>query len=108
MSHHKHNKVISELWSPRGGAYNVDGVLAIMVRGLEEELRARMSGELGGPPGVTNPTVDTYLILSREKKDTKVEGQFLLDEGAVAESIDMSRKSRRWLSKLFHRASNNM
>lgn len=97
--------VISELWSPRGGAYNVDGVLAIMVRGLEEELRARMSGELGGPLGVTNPTVDTSVLLSGEKKDTKVEGQFLVDDRAAAESIEMSRKNRRWRSKLFHRAS---
>jgi len=76
-----------------------------MVRGLEEELRARMSGELGGPLGVTNPTVDTSVLLSGEKKDTKVEGQFLVDDRAAAESIEMSRKNRRWLSKLFHRAS---
>jgi len=39
--------VIEELWKPRGGAYNIDGVLSIMIQGLEEELDARLSGELG-------------------------------------------------------------
>jgi len=34
-------QVIYELWNPFGGAYTVDVVLAKMVRGLEEELRAR-------------------------------------------------------------------
>jgi len=37
-------RVVGELWRPAGGAYNVDGVLGIMVRGLEEELQARQSG----------------------------------------------------------------
>ena len=37
-------QVVGELWRPAGGAYNVDGVLKTMVRGLEEELDARMSG----------------------------------------------------------------
>ncbi len=36
--------MVGELWRPAGGAYNVDWVLTVMVRGLEEELRARMSG----------------------------------------------------------------
>lgn len=37
-------RIVGELWRPAGGAYNVDGVLRVMVRGLEEELSARMSG----------------------------------------------------------------
>jgi hypothetical protein len=37
-------RVVGELWRPAGGAYNVDAVLSIMVRGLEKELQARMSG----------------------------------------------------------------
>lgn len=37
-------RVIHELWNPVGGAYNVDGVLAIMVRGLEAELQQRLQG----------------------------------------------------------------
>lgn len=32
------------MWRPAGGAYNVDGVLRVMVSGLEEELQARLSG----------------------------------------------------------------
>ena len=36
-------RVVGELWRPVGGAYNVDAVLATMVRGLEEELQLRMS-----------------------------------------------------------------
>ena len=36
--------VIRELWNPTGGAYNVDGVLVTMVRGLEEETQRRIEG----------------------------------------------------------------
>lgn len=38
-------RVVGELWRPAGGAYNVDSVLKIMVRGLEEELSARLAGK---------------------------------------------------------------
>ena len=38
-------RVVSELWRPAGGAYNVDGVLRVMVRGLEKELEARQQGK---------------------------------------------------------------
>jgi Protein of unknown function (DUF4239) len=37
-------RVVKELWRPAGGAYNVDAVLSTMVRGLEDELHARMAG----------------------------------------------------------------
>lgn len=37
-------RVVGELWRPAGGAYNVDNVLKVMVRGLEQELEARMQG----------------------------------------------------------------
>eukprot|EP00531_Pseudo-nitzschia_arenysensis_P010593 CAMPEP_0116136286 /NCGR_PEP_ID=MMETSP0329-20121206/11640_1 /TAXON_ID=697910 /ORGANISM="Pseudo-nitzschia arenysensis, Strain B593" /LENGTH=418 /DNA_ID=CAMNT_0003631137 /DNA_START=52 /DNA_END=1303 /DNA_ORIENTATION=- len=37
-------RVVKELWRPTGGAYNVDGVLRVMVRGLEKELEARQKG----------------------------------------------------------------
>eukprot|EP00613_Pedinella_sp_CCMP2098_P007157 CAMPEP_0171600602 /NCGR_PEP_ID=MMETSP0990-20121206/4426_1 /TAXON_ID=483369 /ORGANISM="non described non described, Strain CCMP2098" /LENGTH=380 /DNA_ID=CAMNT_0012162601 /DNA_START=76 /DNA_END=1218 /DNA_ORIENTATION=- len=36
--------VIRELWNPIGGAYNVDGVLQTMVRGLEQETNSRLAG----------------------------------------------------------------
>jgi hypothetical protein len=35
--------VVGELYVGRGGAYNVDSVLDVMVRGLEEELEGRMA-----------------------------------------------------------------
>ena len=38
-------RVVGELWRPAGGAYNVDAVLSVMVRGLEQELDERMSGK---------------------------------------------------------------
>lgn len=37
-------RVIGELYRPGGGAYNVDGVLNIMIKGLELELKERMAG----------------------------------------------------------------
>mmetsp|Transcript_4579 Transcript_4579/g.8832 ORF Transcript_4579/g.8832 Transcript_4579/m.8832 type:complete len:442 (-) Transcript_4579:44-1369(-) len=37
-------RVIGELYRPGGGAYNVDGVLSIMIKGLELELKERMAG----------------------------------------------------------------
>lgn len=36
-------RIVGELWRPAGGAYNVDAVLSVMVSGLEQELKARMS-----------------------------------------------------------------
>lgn len=36
--------VLAELWRPTGGAYSVDSVLRVMVRGLEMELEERMAG----------------------------------------------------------------
>lgn len=36
------NRVIAELWKPRGGAYSVDSVLKVMIRGLDEELKMRI------------------------------------------------------------------
>ena len=38
-------KVIGELYRPGGGAYNVDGVLNVMIRGLELELKERLAGD---------------------------------------------------------------
>ncbi|CAE8700882.1 unnamed protein product, partial [Polarella glacialis] len=37
-------RVIHELWTPVGGAYNVDGVLTVMIRGLQDELDQRLQG----------------------------------------------------------------
>ena len=34
--------VLGELWRTKGGAYNVDALLRVMVRGLQKELDERM------------------------------------------------------------------
>jgi hypothetical protein len=47
-------RVVGELWRPAGGAYNVDGVLRIMISGLEEELRGRISGSKAYHPATTS------------------------------------------------------
>eukprot|EP00537_Pseudo-nitzschia_pungens_P015881 CAMPEP_0172409202 /NCGR_PEP_ID=MMETSP1061-20121228/76243_1 /TAXON_ID=37318 /ORGANISM="Pseudo-nitzschia pungens, Strain cf. pungens" /LENGTH=447 /DNA_ID=CAMNT_0013145351 /DNA_START=235 /DNA_END=1578 /DNA_ORIENTATION=+ len=39
-------RVVGELWRPAGGAYQVDSVLRVMVRGLEKELEARTKGAI--------------------------------------------------------------
>ena len=41
-------RVVGELWRPAGGAYQVDSVLRVMVRGLERELEARRNGNSSG------------------------------------------------------------
>ena len=51
-------RVVGELWRPAGGAYNVDYVLSIMVRGLLEELRARMAGAAGKPSSSSGMSAD--------------------------------------------------
>ena len=38
--------MVGELWRPAGGAYNVDNVLAVMVSGLEDELKSRLKGNV--------------------------------------------------------------
>lgn len=52
-------RVVTELWRPAGGAYNVDAVLGVMVRGMEEELALRMSGEDYAAKEM-NPTIENY------------------------------------------------
>jgi len=51
--------VLGELWRTKGGAYNVDGVLKVMVRGLQKELEERM--------------VEAKKIMKRKKKSPKEE-----------------------------------
>jgi hypothetical protein len=60
------------LWRPAGGAYNVDNVLKVMVKGLEEELQARMDGKLvnamkGNHP---SPAIDAEFIKKSGRKDS--------------------------------------
>jgi hypothetical protein len=98
-------KVITELWSPRGGAYNVDGVLSVMVRGLEEELRARMSGELGGSYGMASITLDSTVLLDAEHANSDEDlSQNSLHKVAVASDTKktIATRKRKWLRKLLH------
>uniref|UniRef100_A0A7S4JHS8 Uncharacterized protein n=1 Tax=Odontella aurita TaxID=265563 RepID=A0A7S4JHS8_9STRA len=67
--------VIEELRQPGGGAYNVDAVLEVMVRGLEDELHGRMEGRYS-PRMSAAPTVDldptTAAAASGEEVDAAV------------------------------------
>jgi len=38
-------RIVHELWTPTGGAYNVDGVIRVSVHGLVEELKLRREGK---------------------------------------------------------------
>jgi len=64
-------RVVGELWRPAGGAYNVDGVLSVMVRGLEEELRARRNGTIFSDVG-RYPTVDATNVGAVMNDDNRV------------------------------------
>jgi hypothetical protein len=62
-------QVVGELWRPAGGAYNVDAVLRVMVSGLEDELKARLSGSKvysanSKSPSSLNPTTGEELLPS--------------------------------------------
>lgn len=74
-------RVVGELWRPAGGAYNVDGVLSVMVRGLEEELRARTSGTIFAEGG-RYPTVDAATADSSYLSTNKANDLPLLRQGA--------------------------
>ncbi|KAJ8610685.1 hypothetical protein CTAYLR_005668 [Chrysophaeum taylorii] len=64
-------QVIQELWRTSGGAFNVDAVLAKMVKGLTEELDLRASG---ANPRNVDLSLPTVLIEQREKeKDIELE-----------------------------------
>jgi hypothetical protein len=61
--------VVGELWRPAGGAYNVDGVLSVMVKGLEEELEARMSGNKIYAANKKSPSRPRDLRTSEEEEE---------------------------------------
>lgn len=74
--------VVTELWKPRGGAYNVDSVLAVMVSGLEEELEVRLNGELGGD------NIQSHALASPSSNQ--------MDNVVSAEKNTKRRKKMRW------------
>ena len=77
----------------------MDGVLAIMVRGLEDELGARMSGELGGILGVSSSSSSTnsddlvYLLAQATSYDISED----IPESETVADQTLSNRKRRWL-----------
>jgi len=62
--------VIRELWNPLGGAYNVDGVLQTMVRGLEQETNSRLEGVVFAPPGAGPSAPPSFAFKAATKTTT--------------------------------------
>ena len=48
-------RLVGELLRPAGGAYNVDAVLGVMVRGLEKELDERLEGKIKNKNSPSTP-----------------------------------------------------
>lgn len=109
-------RVVGELWRPAGGAYNVDGVLSVMVRGLEEELRARMNGVIfsgdGRSPSLDNMTNTNNKVnmngvpqiaspipspTTATTTTTTAESLPMLQQSVVGASIRPVRKLFKWL-----------
>lgn len=65
-----HKQVVGELWRPAGGAYNVDNVLKVMVKGLEHELQARLDGkQLNSMAGnYPSPAIDAEFMKQAKRK----------------------------------------
>jgi len=90
FSTHTHKKVITEVWQPtRAGAYSVEGVLNIMVRGLDDELQARMAGELGGSKG-SSAEFPLPPILTEDEVQSPI-----LESSAIMNEEDDARQSKR-------------
>lgn len=91
-------RVIGELYRPGGGAYNVDGVLSVMVRGLEEELRDRLAGGLRDVSNANSPSPqyeDNQLVF--DEKQGSVEEELLLGQGASGKDIlRTAKKIVKW------------
>ena len=94
-------QVVGELWRPAGGAYSVDRVLRIMVRGLEEELDARMTGTKvyaatqkrpSTPVDATRPPVDKLPVL---QQGTDVGFMFRMTKKLGSWVFDRNRESTK-------------
>lgn len=101
-------RVIGELNRPGGGAYNVDGVLGVMVRGLELELKERLAG---GRREVANesPSLPSDVYLSNNDKDRDLPmmtsganlsmGGRVLGKGLVHAAVKPFKKAKKHLIK---------
>merc|ERR1719469_521926 len=94
--------VVYELWRPAGGAYNVDGVLGVMVRGMEEELNLRMQGGAYGS-NLLNPTpekldlddnIDQMVLLQKQEEQGENEVETVVKQRRVSRFV---RNCVSWL-----------
>jgi len=95
-------RVVGELWRPAGGAYNVDGVLSVMVRGLEEELNARMSGNKLYAANKKSPSRPTY---GSDGETSDEDASILLQQGTdLGFVFRMTRRLGVWAYSKAHGA----
>lgn len=111
-------RVVSELWRPAGGAYNVDAVLSVMVSGLEEELKARMKGtRLGsGSSSTMGPSGSSESIhMAKERaavaaavESTRLAAQeppVVQQQQQGADAVSAVRRVARWVRRRSGRSS---
>ena len=92
-------RVVGELWRPAGGAYNVDGVLSTMVRGLESELSARMAGKMFSEGG-RYPTMDSNKMAKLMNQSDNPDNFPMLKQGFDDDLIlKPIKKLFRWAAK---------
>lgn len=104
--------MVGELWRPAGGAYNVDAVLRVMVSGLEEELKARLSGSKvysanSKSPSSLNPRVEeppSLPVLNHDPTKGEPPSYPVLSQGADVGVIFRGIKLvTQWLAKRIRR-----
>ena len=79
--------VVGELYIGRGGAYNVDSVLSVMVKGLDEELEGRLAEVRGGSSSDASEN-DVLLALGTAANSGKMPSPFGLTRQRYFESYD--------------------
>ncbi|KAL7504611.1 hypothetical protein ACHAXN_006891, partial [Cyclotella atomus] len=79
--------VVGELYIGKGGAYNVDSVLSVMVKGLDEELEGRLAEVHGGSSSGASEN-DVLLALGTAANSGKMPSPFGLMRQRYFESYD--------------------
>ena len=80
--------MIGELYRPGGGAYNVDGVLGVMVKGLEEELKERLGGGKRYAAISKAPSAQ-YEISNASLDDGQIQQQLTISSSASSSGNDL-------------------
>ena len=102
--------MVGELWRPAGGAYNVDNVLKVMVKGLEHELQARLDGKqidamAGNYP---SPAIDAEFLKVAKRKISNANSNVPVTMDAKdihQQGADISiplRQAMRWIYRFYH------